>query len=200
MINIGERMKTIKCNIENILEIKNSKFITNIIKIKDSNIEPYLKKIKEKHPKATHHCYAFIIKEEKKASDDGEPSGTAGLPMLNVLEKEKLNNILVITTRYFGGIKLGAGGLVRAYTNSVTEALKKAEYVELIEGYEIILSFPYQSEKEINYLLKDAIILERRYQEQITYIVNIPIEIKEKLHSYDIQIIKNIYIEKTTSS
>lgn len=199
MINTGDKMKTIKQNIENILEIKNSKFITHLLKIENSNIENYLKEIKKQYPKATHYCYAFIVNGEKKASDDGEPGGTAGMPMLNVLEKEQLNNILAITVRYFGGIKLGAGGLVRAYTNSVTESLKKAEYIELIEGYEIIITFPYQEEKEINYLLKDAIIIEKSFQEKIIYKVNIPQELKEKLHSYNIQILRKVYIEKANS-
>lgn len=189
-------MYTIKDNTENLLEIKNSKFITLLIRINNSNIRPILEEIKEKYPKATHYCYAYIYNEDKKSSDDGEPTGTAGLPILNVLEKENLNNVLAVVIRYFGGVKLGAGGLIRAYTKSITEALKKVEYQELIEGYKIEVSFPYSVEKDINYILKDNIIINKNYQEEITYQVLIPREDENKLYNYNYQIIEEVYIEK----
>ena len=192
-------MKTIKENIENQIEIKNSKFITILIKISNNNISSYLEQAKEKYPKATHYCYAYIYNDDKKSSDDGEPGGTAGMPMLNVLEKEELNNILAITIRYFGGIKLGAGGLVRAYTKSITETLKQTEYIELIEGYKIEIKFPYTEEKQINYILKNQEILTQTYQEQIIYQALIPKELEKKLINYQYQISEKIYIEKKNS-
>ena len=92
-------MKTIKDNIKNELVIKNSKFITLLLKIDSSNIKDILEEIKKEYPKATHYCYAYIYNEIKHSSDDNEPTGTAGLPMLNVLEHENLNKILCIVIR-----------------------------------------------------------------------------------------------------
>ena len=189
-------MKTIKENIINEIDIKNSKFITLLIKINNNNINSILEEIKTKYPKATHYCYAYIFNEIKKSSDDGEPGGTAGLPILNVIEKEELNNILVIVVRYFGGIKLGAGGLVRAYTKSVTEALKLSDYIYLEEGFKIELEFNYSEEKQINYILKDSKILNKEYNELIKYTVLINKNTKEKLNNYKYNIIENILIEK----
>ena len=186
-------MKTIKENISNEIIIKNSRFITYIYRLNSDNINTYLDEIKKLHPKATHHTYAYIYNNKGYSSDDNEPSGTAGRPMLNVLEKEELNNILVITVRYFGGIKLGAGGLVRAYTKSVTEILKNINYINLEEGYKIKLIFDYPEEKQINYILGNNII-EKNYDDKITYIANISKENINKLKNYEI--LEEIYIEK----
>lgn len=192
-------MKTINKTIKNELIIKNSKFITILFKLTSNNVEELLKEIKQTYPKATHYCYAYIYKEEKKSSDDGEPGGTAGIPILNVLEKENLTNILAVVIRYFGGIKLGAGGLVRAYTKSITEALKQSNYLELIEGYKIEITIPYQEEKKLLYILKNATIIEKNYQESITYQVLISKEDINQLHNYNYKIIESTYIEKKSS-
>ena len=152
-------MKTIKNDITNEIEIKNSKFITKIYKTGKEEILNILEKIKKEHPKATHYCYAYNSKSYKKSSDDNEPTGTAGKPILNVLEKEELENVLVVIIRYFGGIKLGAGGLIRAYTKATTEALKKAIYQEVQEAYKVRIKFPYSEEKNINYLIQEKNIL-----------------------------------------
>ena len=110
---------------ENEIIIKKSKFITKLYEIKDVNeINPIIDNLKKEYKKATHICYAYIINGQEKAVDDGEPSGTAGRPILNVLQKKKLNEIMVVVIRYFGGVKLGAGGLVRAYTKSTSEVIK----------------------------------------------------------------------------
>ena len=187
-------MKTVKENISNEIIIKNSRFITYIYRIFNKDISKYLEDIKKEHPKATHHTYAYIYNNEGYSSDDNEPSGTAGRPMLNVLEKEKLNNILVITVRYFGGIKLGAGGLVRAYTKSVTETLKKEEFINLEEGYKVKITFDYPEEKQINYIIGDNNIIEKDFNDKITYIANISKDNINKLNNYEI--LENIYIEK----
>ena len=147
-------MKTIKENIMSELVIKNSKFITYLFKISSPNeINLYLEKLKEEYPDATHHCYAWILDKDMKSSDDGEPGGTAGLPMLNVLLKNELTNILAVTIRYFGGIKLGASGLVRAYTKSLTSTFEKVQVVNLIQAYEIELTINYDQTKNLDYLL-----------------------------------------------
>ena len=114
-------MNTIKETIENTLIIKNSRFITIIYNINDINdIDKYLKLVKDKYKDATHYCYAYILPNNIKCSDDGEPSGTAGKPILDVLTKHNLNFVLAIVVRYFGGIKLGAGGLIRAYSKCIS--------------------------------------------------------------------------------
>ena len=189
-------MKTISNTITNELEIKKSRFITILIKLTDHNIINILEEIKKTYPKATHYCYAYIYNEDKKSSDDGEPGGTAGLPILNVLEKEELNNVLAVVIRYFGGIKLGAGGLVRAYTKSITEALKQANYLNLIEGYKIEITIPYQEEKQLLYILKDNKIVTKEYRESITYQVLVSKENINLLHHYNYKIIESTYIEK----
>lgn len=188
-------MKTIKENIKNEIIIKNSKFITLLIKITNKKeIKEKLKQVKEDYPKATHYCYTYKIgKNIKKASDDGEPSGTAGLPMLNILDKENITNVLAITIRYFGGIKLGAGGLIRAYSNSVKEALNKVNTNELINGYLVTITFPYNKEDEITKKIEKENIIEKTYLEEITYKVKLE-ETSPLLKNA--KIIEKTYIEK----
>ena len=118
-------MFTITNDITNEIIIKNSKFITIIHKINNVyEINSFLEQLKEKYKDATHYCYAYIIDEHKKFSDDNEPSGTAGNPIMQVLDKNNLQNIICVVIRYFGGIKLGAGGLIRAYSKSASECIK----------------------------------------------------------------------------
>lgn len=190
-------MKTIKETTTAEIIIKNSRFITTLIRINnEDDVLPIINRLKKEQPKATHYCYAYITENKKKSSDDKEPSGTAGLPMLNILEKENLINILAVTTRYFGGIKLGAGGLVRAYSKSVKTTLEKAKMVELERGYQISITTSYSNQKELDYLLKNYQITEKSYQEKITYIINIPKNDLNILSNYQYQIIKELYIEK----
>ena len=192
-------MKTIKENIKNEIIIKNSKFITLLIKItNEKEIKEKLKQVKEDYPKATHYCYTYKIGENiKKTSDDGEPSGTAGLPMLNILDKENITNVLAITIRYFGGIKLGAGGLIRAYSNSVKEALNKVSTNELINGYLVTITFPYNKEDEIIKEIEKENIIEKTYLEEITYKVKLE-ETSPLLKNA--KIIEKTYIEKNLST
>ena len=129
-------MITIKNNGEHELIIEKSRFICYVKRV-DSKEAAYefIKEIKKKHWDATHNCSAFIIGEKQDiqgSSDDGEPSGTAGLPMLEVLRKNNLHDVVAIVTRYFGGIKLGAGGLVRAYSKSISSALAHVGLIEKI--------------------------------------------------------------------
>ena len=186
-------IKTIKEEITNEIEIKKSRFITRIFKADQENIPLYLNQVKQEYPKATHYCYAYISKNCQKSFDDNEPTGTAGKPILNVLEKEKLEKVLVIIIRYFGGIKLGAGGLIRAYTKATTEALQKATFQEVVDAYKIKIQFPYTDEKKITYLLKEENIIKKEFQEEITYWAIIE---KEKLP--ELNNIKYEIIEETT--
>ena len=150
-------MKSINQNVESIYLIQKSKFITKMIKVHSNNeIEPILNKLKIQYPNATHYCYAYIIDNIKRFSDDGEPSGTA------------------VVIRYFGGIKLGAGGLVRAYTKSVTNCLELADIYDLKECFLTKIEFSYQNQKYIDYYLKDYNILTKQFHETIEYTLYIP--------------------------
>ena len=118
-------MKTISSNIENEIVINKSRFICKIYKVyNEEEVLDKLKDIKKEYKDATHYCYSYIIDNTKRFNDDGEPGGTAGMPILNVLENSNLNYILAVVIRYFGGIKLGAGGLLRAYSSAANEATK----------------------------------------------------------------------------
>lgn len=190
-------MKTVKSNSVNEIIIKNSRFITLLIEVfDDTDINKIFEEVKEKYPKATHYCYAYITKTFKKASDDGEPGGTAGMPMLNVLEKEGMINTLAITIRYFGGIKLGAGGLVRAYSKSVRDAIINADTIEIEEGYSVKVVVSYDEQKNLEYNLKDYEIINKEYLEDVTYTVLIPKDRIDILSNYSYQIIKEEYIKK----
>ena len=133
-------MKSIEKITEHTLVIKKSEFICTLIPLNDEEkINETIDYYKEKYKDATHNCVAYLVGTKERANDDGEPSGTAGLPMLNVLKKQELSNIIAIVTRYFGGIKLGAGGLTHAYSQAVADALKEANIVEkhLIDVYDV---------------------------------------------------------------
>lgn len=190
-------MKTIQEKSVNEIIIKNSRFITLLVEVlDDTDINKIFEEVKIEYPKATHYCYAYITKSFKKASDDGEPGGTAGMPMLNVLEKEEMINTLAITIRYFGGIKLGAGGLVRAYSKSVRDAIINAKTIEIIEGYKVQIKVSYDEQKNLEYILKDSVILNKDYLEGVTYDVLIAKDSVDILNNYSYQIIKEEYIKK----
>lgn len=124
-------MYVIDRDIENEIIIKKSRFITKLYYLDNvEKVQSIIDNLKKEHKKCTHICYAYIINSKEKAVDDGEPSGTAGRPILNVIQKKNITNVLVVVIRYFGGIKLGAGGLVRAYTTSTSEAFKLVNLIE----------------------------------------------------------------------
>lgn len=139
-------------------EIKKSRFICHVKRIySEEEARAFIAAIKKEHYKATHNCSAFIIGEKsdiKRTSDDGEPSGTAGVPMLGVLEKHNLTNLCVVVTRYFGGIKLGAGGLIRAYASSVALAIKEIGLVEIKEQAGLRLELSYSQYQDFANFLK----------------------------------------------
>lgn len=166
-------MKSIQTEITSEIIINKSRFITILTNINDiDKVKEKLEEIKKKYKDATHYCYAYIINNHEKCSDNGEPSGTAGMPILNVLKQNDLTNILCVVIRYFGGIKLGAGGLIRAYSTSASEALNKAIITNLVNGYNITIEFSYDNLKQIDYLLKN-IDIKKDYQTNITYNFNI---------------------------
>lgn len=125
---------TVKGYGENEINIERSRFITYVNRVEtEEEAQEFIATIKKKHHDANHNCSAYMIGEQnmiQKANDDGEPSGTAGVPMLEVLKKRDLKDTVVVVTRYFGGIKLGAGGLIRAYGRAVSEGLNATGIVE----------------------------------------------------------------------
>lgn len=180
--------KTIDNEAEGIITEKKSKFIANIFYVEnEKEAEEILKKIKKKYYDARHNCYAYRIKNEngilQKQSDDGEPSGTAGSPMLNILEKKELINVIAIVTRYFGGILLGTGGLVKAYSEALKEALRNAEYAQIEQGYILEIITTYEDINKIEHLLiqNDVAIVNKEYTEKIKLLVEISKEKYEKI-------------------
>ncbi len=191
-------MFTIRENIENKIIINKSIFITKLIKIKSINeLKDNLKEIKDNYKYATHYCYAYIINNYKKSSDDGEPKGTAGIPIMEVLDRFKLNYVLCVVIRYFGGIKLGSGGLIRAYRKSASDALNlnKDKLVELIDGYVIKISIPYSQQKELEKNLDCN--YDKSYDEFVNYTIKCNNKQKELLcEKYKIINIEQEKIEK----
>lgn len=164
------------------ITIKNSKFIGIVIPIDSSNdVKKELLNLKDKYKNATHYCYAFKTINDKGFSDDGEPNKTAGIPILNVIEGEELVNVLIVVIRYFGGIKLGPGGLIRAYTKASKEVINKSNIIDLMKGFTLSITFPYSKEKEILYLLRNSIIISKEYDLECTYVIKTTKEIFDSI-------------------
>ena len=182
-----KKLKTIQNTVTIEIEEKRSKFIANIYNVENvENAENIIKQIKKKYYDARHNCYAYIINDKqmiKKSSDDGEPSGTAGSPILNVIEKNELCNILIVVTRYFGGILLGTGGLVRAYTEAATNVIKNSIIVEEEEGYEIEITISYQDMSKLKYYCNrnNINMIKTEYGENIKCIIEVTSEEKENI-------------------
>lgn len=164
--------RTIQDTVEHEIIINKSRFIGILIPLNHvDEVNAYLEYYREIYPEATHYCFSYVIGPLEKANDNGEPSGTAGLPMLNVIKKNELENILAIVIRYFGGIKLGAGGLVRAYTQAVVEALNQAKIVTKVLTPYYAISFDYPLIGQMDYLLKknDISVVKKTFDEKVTY-------------------------------
>ena len=156
----------------NTIIIEKSRFICYIQHVtSEEEYKQYLNMIRKKHRDATHVCSALICGNIRRSSDDGEPSGTAGAPILNVLDKNNLDQTCALVVRYFGGIKLGAGGLIRAYSSAVSECLKQATFVEdqILPKYELKLSYEMASRIDY-YLSNNTIIIDKIYDTETTYI------------------------------
>lgn len=156
----------------NTIVIEKSKFICYMKHIKDENeFKDYLNNIRKKHYDADHACSGFVCGNIKRSSDDGEPSGTAGSPILNVLEKNNLNEMCAIVVRYFGGIKLGAGGLIRAYSNAVSKCIENGEIVENVEYPKYKLTLGYDVANKIKHFMENnTLLLDTKYDENITFV------------------------------
>lgn len=170
-------MKTIKNTSINEIVINKSIFITTLFRVNSiEEVNDYLAQTRKKYYDATHNCYAYILgpnAETQKASDDGEPQKTAGMPMLDVLKKHQMTNILAITTRYFGGILLGAGGLIRAYSSSVSEALNKVDIYAYLDYERLSAKLSYPSYNTIEGYLKKYTIFNIEYSDFVKIDVGI---------------------------
>ena len=168
-------------------ESKKARFICHVKRVySEEEARDFITAIKKEHYKATHNCSAFIIGERseiKRTSDDGEPSGTAGVPMLGVLENHNLTNVCVVVTRYFGGIKLGAGGLIRAYAGSVALAVKEIGIIEIKEQAGITIQMSYAQYQEYSNFLKeyDLMELETNFTDQVDTMIYVDKEEKENI-------------------
>ena len=151
--------------------INKSRFISLMMPIShDSEVKEILKNLNKEFPKATHYCYAYRVNGKEKSSDDGEPSGTAGRPMLEFLSNNLLDNILVVVIRYFGGIKLGAGGLLRAYVDSCRSVYSvcKLYRVETHTLFKLVVDYKYYDSLR-NYLASlEGKIVSTEFEEEIT--------------------------------
>ena len=192
---------------------KKSKFIANLIHVESiEDAENKIKEIKKKYYDARHNCVAYRVSEGgqivEKSSDDGEPSGTAGGPMLNILQKNNLCNLGVIVTRYFGGILLGTGGLVRAYSDATLQVIEKATKVIKVQGVKIEVGLDYSNLEIFKYYCKNNDINIRN----INYSENIILEVEmeknrkniflkdietKKLNVQYFQVTEEKYINKT---
>lgn len=169
-------MKQIKEKYINEIDIQKSKFIAVILPIYDKNsVKNEIDNLKKNYPKATHYCYGYVINGIQKSNDDGEPSSTAGKPILENLIINQLNNVLLVVIRYFGGIKLGAGGLTRAYVDSSSKVIQKATFYQetQVDIYQIKCSYN-QINILKNYLFEiGAQILKTEYNEDVDFYISI---------------------------
>lgn len=167
------------------ITINKSLFISTIMRVNSiDEVNSYLSDIKKQYYDATHNCYAYILGENQdiqKCSDDGEPSKTAGYPMLEVLKKQNLTNVLVVVTRYFGGILLGAGGLVRAYSKSVSNALDGVcLYIKQnVNKYQITTD--YSTYNVIKYLIDSIKLFDSFFSTDVKLIIGIPLNKSSEL-------------------
>ena len=155
-----------------------------------------LDEIKNKYPKATHYVYAYRLIDTGRLNDDGEPSGTGALPIQNILEKEDLYMIGFVVVRYFGGIKLGAGGLIRAYSKACSNLINNDRLKDLVSAKIIDIKLEYNDIKDIDYLINksNSKLLNKEFSNDITYTIEVSDSNIELFNKYDYKVIKNTMI------
>lgn len=192
-------IKSIKNPVKTEIEIEKSRFICTLIPVNsDEYALECLNKLRLEYKDATHNCYAYVINNGsiQRCSDDGEPSKTAGYPILQAILKNDLDNVLCVVTRYFGGTKLGAGGLVRAYSASAMESINNSEIVEHFDSIQLDITFDFSYIDMINKLLDNHTldIVNKEYLEKVTYTVNIEVNKLEEIKKSLIDLTKNTII------
>lgn len=175
-----DKFKTIINNTEALFKEKGSKFIGYAFPVSgEADIAKNLSSLKELHPKATHHCYAYkygLEEPTSRANDDGEPSSSAGKPILGQIESFELTNIFIVVVRYYGGTKLGVGGLQTAYKAAAKMAIEENEIVEKEIPYFYNITFPFDVQGIVDHLIKNmnGTILEKQFTAQVNYQLSIP--------------------------
>ena len=201
--------KTILENVASEIVEKKSKFIANIFYVEnEEQAEAKIKEMKKKYFDARHNCVAFRVIENDKimerASDDGEPSGTAGGTMLNILQKNNLCNILVVVTRYFGGILLGTGGLVRAYSDATIQAIEKAKKIDVYPGLEYKVKVEYSELESFKYYCRknEINIVNLEYENEVDCYIQVKEDVTNKfirnieeksIKVLDLKFIENVF-------
>lgn len=186
----------LKEKVKNTIVIEKSEFICYLKRCNDvEEFKEFLNSVKKYHYDATHHCSAYISKDVKRSNDDGEPSGTAGMPILNALEKRNMEDTGAVVVRYFGGIKLGAGGLIRAYSNATLKAIDIAKKVEKISIRKYELKISYEISSKLDYYLRNNTqLIDTIYDVNVTYIYATNDDIEDKILEYT-KGIRPVYLE-----
>jgi len=188
MNEFSDRFLSLESSKEIQVNVSGSKFIASAFPLKnEEQAQEYIRKVKKEFHDATHHCFAYHIqsKDEEifKVSDAGEPKGTAGKPILSAIKSKNLYNVLVVVTRYFGGIKLGKGGLSRAYFQSAKEVLEKCKIIGHFITYQLSISFPLNSIGKVSRVLAkyDAEILNKDFSSKVNLVIEIRASQKENI-------------------
>ncbi len=164
-------MRYLKEKVINEFVISKSRFIGIVTPItNESEMSQILKQIKKDYPKATHYCTAYVFLESQGSNDDGEPSGTAGVPILEILNQYNLKNVYAVVVRYYGGIHLGAGGLIRSYAKATKDALSNASFLKKVLKNEYIVSFNYDKQNDIDQIF-NSYIIKKEYTDIVTYTI-----------------------------
>lgn len=185
----GDSMKSVQEIVYHKLVIQKSIFHNYLIPVESvEHALDNLNEIKQKHPGANHYCYAYIIglnTEYQKYNDDGEPSKTAGMPMLDVLKKNDLTNVIAISVRFFGGIKLGAGGLIRAYAKGVAQTAESAIFTTLKTFFKVSLTISFDEIGHVEHFIRsDYQLLETNYTDGVQYVISLDSDTFETFKSF----------------
>ncbi len=182
---VEEQEKIVKAGAEGEYVEKRSRFIATLLPVaSEDEATAQIERLRKQYYDARHNCYAYIVFTEdgsdviERSSDDGEPSGTAGRPMLDVLAGNRIRNVLVVVTRYFGGVKLGPGGLVRAYATAVKEALAKSELSDIADGRKMVVNLDYTTLNTLRHRMREmgAEELDCAYDNDVTLTVILPVD------------------------
>lgn len=186
-----ESYYTIKEDAVSEIEIRKSRFICSLKRVSsEEDARDFIQKIRKEHWKANHHCSAYLLGDNweiQRSSDDGEPSGTAGLPILEVLKKNELINVIAVVTRYFGGVKLGTGGLIRAYSHAVSTALQQVGIVQGILEKELQLTIAYPALGKLQQFLElqNIPINDTQFTDRVQVLCMVP---KQQINDFKVQV------------
>jgi len=197
------------------INIQKSRFIGYIKRVEsEAEAQTFIQAIRKKHHDATHNCFAYMIGENdqiQKANDDGEPSGTAGVPILEVIKKQALKNTAVVITRYFGGVKLGAGGLIRAYSRATAEAIKMTGVVkrQLMQIFKVTVDYSLIGKLENDIHRSNYVLAHTEYLENVSFHIYVAIDQTESFKQWIVDLtndqatiaeLDQTYIEQTIKS